>query len=200
MAKYAQRFQQLIDSFSKMPGIGLKSAERLAFYLLRAPKEEVEKFLTLIGEVRRLLRPCRRCFNLSEEELCTLCKDPARSDALLCVVEEPKDVLTLEKTKSFRGRYHVLMGAISPLEGIGPEQLKIKELIGRLQNGSAVKEVILAMDSDAEGETTALYLARALKGKPFKVTRLGFGLPIGGHIEHTDEATLTKALESRREI
>ena len=182
-----------------MPGIGLKSAERLAFYILRAPKEEMEKFVTLIREVRRLLRPCRQCFNLSEEDLCTICKDPQRSDEALCVVEEPKDIMTLEKTKSFRGRYHVLMGAISPLEGIEPEQLKIKELLSRLQNGT-VQEIILAMDSDAEGETTALYLSRLLKGKPLKVTRLGFGIPVGGHIEHTDEATLTKALESRREV
>ena len=182
-----------------MPGIGLKSAERLAFYILRAPKEEMEKFVALIGEVRRLLRPCRQCFNLSEEDLCTICKDPQRSEETLCVVEEPKDILTLEKTRSFHGRYHVLTGAISPLDGIEPEQLKIEELLHRLQNGT-VKEVILAMDSDAEGETTALYISRLLKGKPFKVTRLGFGIPVGGHIEHTDEATLTKALEFRREV
>ena len=199
MTKYSQRLEQLIGCFSKMPGIGLKSAERLAFYILRAPKEEIEKFLTLIGETRRVLRSCRQCFNLSEEELCMICKDSQRSGSILCVVEEPKDVLTLEKTKSFRGRYHVLTGAISPLDGIDPEQLRIKELMDRLQNGT-VKEVILAMDSDAEGETTVLYLSKLLKGKPLKVTRLGFGIPVGGHIEHTDEATLTKAMEFRREV
>lgn len=199
MAKYAKRLEELIGCFSKMPGIGLKSAERLAFYILRAPKEEIEKFVALIGETRRVLRPCRQCFNLSEEELCTICKDPQRTDTALCVVEEPKDVLILEKTKGFRGRYHVLTGAISPLDGIEPEHLKIKELLSRLQNG-VVKEVILAMDSDAEGETTALYLSKLFKGKPFKVTRLGFGIPVGGHIEHTDEATLAKALEFRREV
>lgn len=199
MTRYAKRLEELIGCFSKMPGIGLKSAERLAFYILRAPKEEVERLVALIAETRRVLHPCRQCFNLSEEELCVICKDPQRTDSVLCVVEEPKDALTLEKTKSFRGRYHILTGAISPLDGIEPEQLKIKELLGRLQNG-AVKEVILAMDSDTEGETTALYLSRLLKGRPLKVTRLGFGIPVGGHIEHTDEATLTKALESRREI
>ena len=199
MTKYTKRLEELIGCFSKMPGIGLKSAERLAFYILRAPKEEIEKLVTLIAETRRVLRPCRQCFHLSEEELCVICKDPQRSDSVLCVVEEPKDILILEKTKSFRGRYHVLTGAISPLDGIEPEQLKIQELLNRLQNGT-VKEIILAMDSDAEGETTVLYLSRLLKGKPLKVTRLGFGIPVGGHIEHTDEATLTKALESRREI
>ena len=199
MTKYAKRLDDLIGCFSKMPGIGLKSAERLAFYILRAPKEEIEKLVALITETRRILRPCRQCFNLSEEELCVICKDPQRTDSVLCVVEEPKDILVLEKTKSFHGRYHVLTGAISPLDGIEPEQLKIDELLNRLQNGT-VKEVILATDSDAEGETTALYLSKLLKGKPIKVTRLGFGLPVGGHIEHTDEATLTKALEFRREV
>ena len=199
MTKYTKRLEELIGCFSKMPGIGLKSAERLAFYILRAPKEEIEKLVTLIAETRRVLRPCRQCFHLSEEELCVICKDPQRTDSVLCVVEEPKDILVLEKTRSFRGRYHVLTGAISPLDGIEPEQLKIQELLNRLQNGT-VKEIILAMDSDAEGETTALYLSRLLKGKPLKVTRLGFGIPVGGHIEHTDEATLTKALEFRREV
>ena len=199
MSKYSQRLEQLIQSFSRMPGIGLRSAERLAFYTLRAPKEEIEKLITLLSEVRKVLRSCRQCFNISEEELCVICKDPARTDTALCVVEEPKDILMIEKTKHFKGRYHVLTGAISPLDGIAPEQLKIPELLSRLGNGK-VKEVILAMDSDAEGETTVLYLSKLLKDKPLKVTRLGFGLPVGGHIEHTDEATLTKALESRREI
>ena len=199
MTKYTKRLEELIGCFSKMPGIGLKSAERLAFYILRAPKEEVERLVTLIAETRRVLRPCRQCFNLSEEELCTICSDLQRADSVLCVVEEPKDILILEKTKSFRGRYHVLTGAISPLDGIEPEQLKIQELLNRLQNGT-IKEIILAMDSDAEGETTALYLSKLLKGKPLKVTRLGFGISVGGHIEHTDEATLTKALEFRREV
>ena len=199
MTKYAKRLEELISCFAKMPGIGLKSAERLAFYILRAPKEEIEKLVTFIAETRRLLHPCRLCFNVSEEELCAVCKDPQRSDAVLCVVEEPRDILTLEKTKSFRGRYHVLTGAISPLDGVEPEHLKINELLNRLQNGTA-KEVILAMDSDAEGEITALYLSKLLKGMPLKVTRLGFGIPVGGHIEYTDEATLTKALEFRREI
>jgi len=199
MTNYAKRMEDLIRAFSRMPGIGQKSAERLAFYILRAPKEETEQLVTLIRDVKTTLRYCHSCFNLSEAEQCLICQDSRRDHALLCVVEEPQDILTLEKSRGYRGLYHVLLGSLSPIDGIGPEELKIKELLERLKTGK-VKEVILALDSDTEGETTALYLSRLLKELKVKVTRLATGLPVGSHIEYTDEATLAKALEGRREL
>ena len=199
MTNYAKRMEELIRAFSRMPGIGQKSAERLAFYILRAPQEEAEQLATLIREVKTTLRYCRTCFNLSEAEQCLICQDSRRDQTLLCVVEEPKDILTLEKSRSYHGLYHVLLGSLSPLDGIGPEELKIKELLERLKTGK-VKEVILALDSDTEGETTALYLSKLLKELNVKVTRLAAGLPVGSHIEYTDEVTLAKALEGRREF
>jgi len=191
--------EELIRAFSKMPGIGQRSAERLAFYVLRAPKEETEQFITLIKEVKSTLRSCRTCFNLSEAEQCTVCRDSRRDGSLLCVVEEPRDLSALEKSRTYQGLYHVLLGALSPLNGVGPEALKIKELLERIKNG-AFKEVILATDSDTEGETTALYLSKLFKAFKVKVTRLATGLPVGSHIEYTDEVTLAKALEGRREF
>ena len=199
MTNYSRRMGELIRAFSKMPGIGQRSAERLAFYIIRAPKEEVAQFLTLIQEVKTHLRYCRTCFNLSESEVCVICQDRRRDASLLCVVEQPKDIATFEKSRMYRGRYHVLLGSLSPLDGIGPEDLKVKELLERLKSGS-IKEVILATDSDTEGETTALYLSKTLKGLHVKVTRLATGIPVGSHIEYTDEITLAKALEGRREF
>ncbi|MBI4436529.1 MAG: recombination protein RecR [Candidatus Omnitrophica bacterium] len=199
MTNYSKRMEELIRAFSRMPGIGQKSAERLAFYILRASKDEAEQLATLIRDVKATLRYCRTCFNLSESEQCLICQDLRRDHALLCVVEEPKDILTLEKSRSYRGLYHVLLGSLSPLDGIGPEELKIKELLERLKTGK-MREVILATDSDTEGETTALYLSKLLKELKVKVTRLAAGLPVGSHIEYTDEATLAKALEGRREL
>ena len=199
MTHYSKRMEELIRAFSKMPGIGQRSAERLAFYILRAPKEETEQFLTLIREVKSTLRSCRTCFNLSEAEQCTICQDRRRDASLLCIVEEPRDISTFEKSRTYQGLYHVLLGALSPLDGVGPEALKIKELLERIQNGT-FKEVILATDSDTEGATTALYLSKLLKASKVKVTRLATGLPVGSHIEYTDEVTLAKALEGRREF
>ncbi len=199
MTSYSKRMEELIRAFSKMPGIGQRSAERLAFYILRASKEEVEQLIALIKEVKTALRSCQTCFNLSESEKCLICQDARRDPSLLCVVEEPKDISTLEKSRTYRGLYHVLEGALSPLDGVGPEALKIKELLERLKGGT-VKEVILATDADTEGETTALYLSRLLKASNVKVTRLATGLPVGSHIEYTDEVTLAKALEGRREF
>ena len=199
MTHYSKRMEELIRAFSKMPGIGQRSAERLAFYILRAPKEETEQFLTLIREVKSTLRSCRTCFNLSEAEQCAICQDSRRDASLLCVVEEPRDIATLEKSRTYQGLYHVLLGALAPLDGVGPETLKMKELLERIKNG-AFKEIILATDSDTEGDTTALYLSKLLKAFKVKVTRLATGLPVGSHIEYTDEVTLAKALEGRREF
>ncbi len=198
-ASYTKRMEELIRAFSKMPGIGQRSAERLAFYVLRMPMEEAEQLVTLIREVKNLLRNCRTCFNLSETEECTICQDSRRDGSLLCAVEHPKDIANIERSRIYQGRYHVLLGALSPLDGIGPEHLKIKELLGRLQNGT-IREVILATDSDTEGETTALYLHKLLKSYPVKVTRPATGIPVGSLIEYTDEVTLAKALEGRREF
>ncbi len=191
--------EELIRAFSRMPGIGQRSAERLAFHLLRVPKEEVEQFTKLVKEVRETLRYCRRCFNLSETESCLICQDARRDASLLCVVEEPKDIGVVEKSKTYRGRYHVLLGALSPLDGVGPETLKIKELLSRVKS-EGIKEVILATDSDTEGETTALYLSKVLKPLHVRVTRPATGLPMGSHLEYADEITLAKALEGRREF
>ena len=199
MTNYSKRMEELIRAFSKMPGIGQRSAERLAFYILRAPKEETEQLVALIQEVKAVLRPCRTCFNLSESDQCLICQDSRRDASLLCVVEEPQDISTLEKSRTYRGLYHVLQGSLSPLDGVGPEGLKIKELLERTKAGT-IKEVILATDSDTEGDTTALYLSKLLKPLKVKVTRLATGLPVGSHVEYADEVTLAKALEGRREF
>ncbi|MFH1858268.1 MAG: recombination mediator RecR [Candidatus Omnitrophota bacterium] len=199
MTSDSRRMQELVRAFSRMPGIGQRSAERLAYYILRAPKDEVEQLVNLIRDVRALLRHCQTCFNLCEGEQCTICKDARRDPSVLCVVEQPKDITSFEKSRTYHGRYHVLLGAVSPLDGINPEDLKIQELLKRVKGG-AIKEVILATDSDTEGETTALYLSKLLKAQNVKVTRLATGLPVGSHIEFTDEITLAKALEGRREF
>ncbi len=195
----SKKIEELIRAFSRMPGIGQKSAERLAFYILRVPKEETERLTDLIRDIKATLGYCRSCFNLSEEEQCVICQDTRRDASLLCVVEEPKDILTIEKSRTYQGKYHVLLGSISPLDGISPEHLKIQELVDRIQK-ETIREVILATDSDTEGETTALYLSKLLKPLRAKVTRLAVGLPVGSHIEYTDEITLAKALEGRREF
>ena len=199
MTNYSKKMEELIRAFSKMPGIGQRSAERLAFYILRSPKEDVEQLVALIKDVKNALRFCRICFNLSESEECLICQDTRRDQSLLCVVEEPRDISTIEKSRTYRGLYHVLQGALSPLDGVGPEHLKVKELLDRVKIGK-IKEAILATDSDTEGETTALYLSKLLKTNPIKVTRLATGIPVGSHIEYTDEVTLAKALEGRRDF
>ncbi len=200
MASYARPFLRLLEALEKLPGIGPRSAERIAFHLLRVPKEQTQQLAQALREVREGLKSCEVCFNLSEASRCEICQDPTRDAAILCVVEEPKDILAIEKTGSFRGLYHVLMGAIAPLDGIGPELLKIDELSRRLSDGH-VQEVILATDADKDGETTAAYLAKLLRDQNgLQVTRLALGLPLGSHLEYTDHATLARALEGRRQV
>ena len=200
MVTYARPLVKLLELLEKLPGIGPRSAERIAFYLLRMAKEDAHQLAQAIVDVKERLRFCEICFNLSEAVRCQVCQDPARDPSLLCIVEEPKDVLAIEKTGAFRGLYHVLLGAIAPLEGIGPELLKIDELLRRLSDG-VIQEVILATDADRDGETTAAYLAKLLRAhNTLKVTRLASGLPVGSHLEYADQATLAKALEGRREL
>ena len=196
---YAGPVQQLIDELGRLPGIGPKSAQRIAFYLLKLPREDAERLARSIQEVKERISFCRRCFNVSEGELCEICADDRRDPAVVCVVEEPRDIVAVEKTQEFRGLYHVLQGAISPIEGVGPEQLRIKELLSRL-DAEGIKEVILCTNPNIEGEATAMYLARLLKPLGLRVTRIASGLPVGGDLEYADELTLGRALEGRREV
>jgi len=198
-ATYARPLLRLLEALEKLPGIGPRSAERMAFYLLRASREEARQLAQAITDVKDHLRFCEVCFNLSEAERCRICQDASRDPAVLCVVEEPKDVLAIEKTGAFRGLYHVLLGAIAPLDGIGPELLKIDELLARLSDG-AVQEVIIATDADKDGETTAAHLSRLLRPQGLRLTRIASGIPVGSHLEYADQATLARALEGRREL
>ncbi len=198
-AVYTQPVQALIDELGKLPGIGPKSAQRIAFHLLKLPAEDVSRLAVAIAEAKAKVRFCTRCFNVAEGELCPICSDDRRDATVLCVVEESRDVIAIERTGEFKGRYHVLLGAMSPLDGIGPEQLKIKELFARL-DPEGVKEVILCTNPNTEGEVTAMYLARQLTPLGVKVTRLASGLPVGGDLEYADELTLGRALEGRREV
>ena len=182
-----------------MPGVGPKSAQRIAFYLLKLPKEDAQRLAHAINEVKDRISFCTRCYNIAEGELCGLCLDDRRDPTLVCVVEEPRDIVAVEKTQEFRGRYHVLQGAINPIEGVGPEQLRVKELLARL-DAEGVVEVILCTNPNIEGEATAMYLARLLKPLGLKVTRIASGLPVGGDLEYADELTLGRALEGRREV
>jgi len=196
---YARPFIRLLEALEKLPGVGPRSAERIAFYLLRTSREEARELAQAITEVRDRLRFCDVCFNLSETPRCPVCQDAARDPSVLCVVEEPKDVLAIEKTGSYRGLYHVLLGAIAPLDGIGPELLKMDELMRRLADG-VVQEVIVATDADKDGETTAAYLSKLLRPLSLKLTRIASGIPVGSHLEYADQATLARALEGRREF
>ena len=196
---YSKPLAQLIEELQKLPGIGPKSAQRLAYYLVKQPAADVQKLAQALTDAKEQIRFCSLCSNLSALDPCELCANPARDGAVVCVVSEPKDLVAVERTKEYRGRYHVLQGLISPMDGVGPEQLKIKELVSRL-NGDAVKEVILAIPPSIEGEATSLYLSRLIKPLGVKVTRIAFGLPVGGDLEYADEMTLVKALEGRREI
>ena len=190
---------RLIEEFSRLPGIGPKTASRLTFYLLRAPKEQAEALARAIGELREKTVYCSICFNIAEESPCPICRDEGRDRSIICVVEEPLDVLAIERTGEYNGLYHVLHGAISPVEGIGPEDLKIRELLERLRT-EPVREVILATNPSLEGEATAMYLHRQIAPLGIKVTRLARGLPVGGDLEYADEVTLARALEGRREM
>ncbi len=191
--------EKLIKELKKLPGIGPKGAQRIALYLLKRPQGEVAQLASALTEIKQRIRFCSRCFNLTEEDPCDFCTDPQREQSLLCVVEEANDLLAIEKTGGYKGLYHVLQGAISPLEGIGPDELKIRELLMRLQEGK-VEEVILATNPNTVGEATALYLLRLLKPLGVKVTRIARGLPVGGDLEYADEVTLSRAMEGRREL
>ena len=194
---YEGAVQDLIDELGRLPGIGPKSAQRLAFHLLAADPHDVRRLVDAINEVKEKVRFCQVCGNVAQEEQCRICRDPRRDTTILCVVEEPKDVVAIERTREFRGRYHILGGAISPIEGIGPDDLRIRELMQRLVDGE-VTELILATDPNLEGEATATYLARLLKPMGLRVTRLASGLPVGGDLEYADEVTLGRAFEGRR--
>jgi recombination protein RecR len=191
--------QDLIDELGRLPGIGPKSAQRIAFYLLAADPTDVRRLSDALVEVKEKVRFCSVCGNVAEEDQCRICRDPRRDLTVLCVVEEPKDVVAIERTREFHGRYHVLGGAISPIEGIGPDDLRIRELVARLADG-VVTEVILAMDPNLEGEATATYLTRLLRPLGLRITRLASGLPVGGDLEYADEVTLGRAFEGRRSI
>ena len=194
---YEGAVQDLIDELGRLPGVGPKSAQRIAFHLLAADPVDVRRLVAALTEVKDKVRFCSICGNVSEEDQCRICRDPRRDQTVICVVEEPKDVVAIEKTREFRGRYHVLGGAISPIEGVGPDDLRIRELMARLADGD-VTELILATDPNLEGEATASYLARFLRPMGLKVTRLASGLPVGGDLEYADEVTLGRAFEGRR--
>jgi recombination protein RecR len=199
MPKYAPAVENLINELSKLPGFGRKTATRLAFHILRSSKEDVRSLARSILQVKERIRLCRTCFNIAEGELCSICDNPQRDRVVLCVVEEPNDLLAIEASGVFSGVYHVLHGAISPLDGIGPQELKIDELLQRLRHGG-ISEVILATNPTVEGETTSLYLAKVIKPLGIKVTRIAQGIPAGGDIEYVDGKTMSLSLEGRREV
>jgi recombination protein RecR len=199
VAYYPEPVSRLIEALQRLPGIGPKTAQRLTFFLLKRPVEEVRELSESLVAVKERIVHCQTCFNVTDEDPCRICRDPGRETGLLCVVEEPNDLMALERTGEFKGRYHVLLGALSPLDGIGPEDIKVRELLARLDAGGHT-EVILATNPNVEGEATALYLARLLRPLGLRVTRIARGLPVGGDLEYADQVTLSKALEGRREI
>ena len=198
MSGSPKSFERLAAELQRLPGIGGKSAARLAYYLLRSPQEEAERLARTIAEAREAIRRCSLCNTLTEGDPCEICSDPERDATVLCVVEEPGNVMAIEKTREFKGRYHVLWGRLSPLKGIGPDEIDVAGLLRRI--APAVQEVILATNPNVEGEATALYLARRLKDHRVRVTRIAFGLPVGGDIEYADEVTMARSLENRRDI
>lgn len=199
MSYYSPSIEKLIESFEKLPSIGNKTAVRLAFYILNAPNDEAEEFVKSIQEAKKNLKFCSKCYNISDTDPCQICSDSKRDVSKICVVEDVKDVVAIEKIHEYKGLYHVLHGTISPMDGIGPEDIKIKELLSRLMDGT-VKEVILATNPKVEGEATAMYISKLVKPMGIKATRLAHGIPIGGDLEYTDEFTLGKALEGRTEL
>ncbi len=196
---YAAPVQALIDELGRLPGVGPKSAQRIAFYLLQAAPEDAHRLARSITEAKDRITWCRRCFNISEGELCSFCLDDRRDSALVCVVQDPRDIVAVERTREFRGRYHVLQGAISPIHGVGPDKLRIGELVRRVTD-EGIAEVIIATNPDIEGDATAMYLAEVLRPLGVRVTRIASGLPVGGDLEYADEVTLGRALEGRREV
>ena len=199
MAYFPEPVARLIEALQKLPGVGPKSAQRMTFFLLKRPADEVGELSAALTALKTRIVHCSRCFNVTEEDPCRICGDPARDARSLCVVEEPNDLLAVERTGEFKGRYHVLMGALSPLDGVGPEDIRVRELLHRL-DGEVVDEVILATNPSVEGEATAIYLAKLLKPLGLRVTRIARGLPVGGDLEYADEVTLSKALEGRKEM
>jgi recombination protein RecR len=201
---FAGPLQRLIDELAKLPGIGPKSAQRVAFYILKIPPIEAHALTDAVVEVKDKVRLCERCFNVSDRDLCEICRDPRRDSSVICVVQEPPDIIAVERTREFRGLYHVLQGAISPIEGIGPEDLRIKELLARIhrpaEGDERISEVIVATNPNTEGDATAMYLDRLLSPLGVQVTRLASGLPVGGDLEYADEVTLGRALGGRRRM
>jgi recombination protein RecR len=196
---YTVPVQTLIDELGRLPGVGPKSAQRIAFHLLKIPVDDVERLATAISDAKARTRFCERCFNVADATLCPICSDDGRDSTVVCVVEESRDIVAIERTGEFRGRYHVLLGSMSPLEGIGPEQLKVRELVARIEP-EGIEEIILCTNPNTEGEVTAMYLARLLKPIGLNVTRIASGLPVGGDLEYADELTLGRALEGRRSV
>ena len=190
---------RLIEQFERLPGIGKKTAQRLAYYVLNLPKSEAEKFSAAILDAHEKIHYCKLCYNLTDQELCSICRNDSRDNTIICVVEDPRDVAAFERTQEFNAMYHVLHGVISPLNGVGPDQIRIKELLSRVNNGK-VKEVIMATNPTVEGEATAMYISKLLKPLGSKVTRLAYGIPVGGDLEYADEVTLSRAIEGRNEI
>jgi recombination protein RecR len=199
MSDYAEPIEKLIDEFRKLPGIGSKSAQRLAYNILRRSREDAERLSRAILEVKEKIRYCSRCNNFADQDPCNYCNNTARSNETICVVEEPNDILAVEKTREYHGQYHVLHGVLSPMNGVGPEDLKLANLLERLREGN-VREIILATNPNVEGEATAIYLAKLLKPIGIKVSRIALGLPVGSDLEFADEVTMSKALEHRHEL
>tara|TARA_Y100001970_G_scaffold279766_1_gene387670 strand:- start:69 stop:677 length:609 start_codon:yes stop_codon:yes gene_type:complete len=196
---YTPAVQTLIDELGKLPGVGPKSAQRIAFHLVKLSEEDAIRLSNAISEAKEKVRFCEKCFNMSDEPICEICSDSRRDPSLVCVVEEPRDIVAVERTQEYKGFYHVLQGAINPIDGIGPEQLRVKELLARLQE-NPISEVILCTNPNIEGEATAMYLARLLEPLGLSITRIASGLPVGGDLEYADELTLGRALEGRREV
>lgn len=199
MPRYTESVARLIDELVKLPGIGEKTAQRLTFFLLKMPEEEVKRLAKALVDLKEKISYCVECGNLTEKELCSICSDPRRDRKTICVVEEPNDLLAIEKTGGYSGVYHVLMGSLSPLEGIGPDDIQIKGLLNRIQRESR-NEVILATNPNVEGEATAMYISKLLKPLGIRVTRIAHGIPVGGDLEYADEVTMSRALEGRREV
>ena len=199
MAYYPEPVARLIDALQRLPGIGPKTAQRLTFYLLKRSTDEVRELGDALRSMKEKITYCRICFNVTDDDPCRICEDPRRDSNVICIVEEPNDLLAMERTGEYRGLYHVLLGALSPLDGVGPDDLKIRELLARLE-GKGTAEVILATNPNVEGEATALYLAKLLRPLAVRITRIARGLPVGGDLEYADQVTLSKALEGRREM
>ena len=201
MSVYSPSIEKLIECFEKLPSIGHKTAVRLAFHILNSSNEEIEEFISAIKNAKQNLKYCSKCYNISDTDPCTICGNPKRDESIICVVEDVKDVIAMERTHEFKGVYHVLHGSISPMNGIGPDDIKIKELLARIQNPeNDIKEIIIATNPRVEGEATAMYLSKLIKPLGIKVTRIAHGIPVGGDLEYTDEVTLSRALEGRVQL